>query len=83
MIWSARPDGVIDFVNQRWIDFGGGAWSGHAGAWDWLRSVHPDDVAVVRAKWTAHIASGEPYDLEMPVRRADGEYRWFTTRALP
>jgi len=83
MIWSARPDGVIDFVNQRWIDFGGGAWSGDAGAWDWLRSVHPDDVPEVREKWTAHLASGEPYELEMRVRRADGEYRWFMTRAVP
>src|SRR5262245_23427376 len=81
MLWSARPDGVIDYVNQRWVEFG--IWSGRVGDWSWLASVHPDDVVGLKEDWIAHAASGEPYQNEIRMRRADGEYRWFMTRALP
>src|SRR5262245_28649620 len=81
MLWSARADGVIDYVNQRWIDFG--IWSGHVGDWSWLASVHPEDAVGLKEEWLGHLASGEPYQNEIRMRRADGEYRWFMTRALP
>jgi signal transduction histidine kinase len=43
--------------------------------------VHDDDVAMMRARWGASIASGEPYEIIYRLRRADGAYRWFVGRA--
>ncbi len=83
LIWSARADGGLDFVNQRAIDFAGGSGWVDAEGWGWLSSAHPDDVRVVLEKWKAHLASGEPYDFEVRLRGADGGYRSFMTRAAP
>src|SRR5262245_31742773 len=71
MIWTAQADGVLDFVNQRWIDFGGGTWSGDGGDRRWLASVHPDDALLVEQRWTEAVASGAPYELELRVRGGD------------
>ncbi|MEI9976773.1 MAG: PAS domain-containing protein [Ignavibacteriota bacterium] len=50
---------------------------------DWPTAVHPDDRADAIALWKRSIESGEPLDTEIRLRRADGVYRWFHTRALP
>src|SRR5262249_49771067 len=83
LIWSARPDGGLDFVNQRAIDFAGGSWWVDTEGWGWLNLVHPDDVPGMMAKWTEHLASGEPYEFEVRLRGAGGAYRSFMTRAVP
>jgi len=45
--------------------------------------MHPDDVAGAVEKWTANLVSEEPYEHEMRLRRADGQYRWFLVRTVP
>jgi two-component system sensor histidine kinase UhpB len=81
MVWSVRPDGVVDFVNQRWMEYTGLSQD------DVLANsngtVHPDDVASVMETWVANMAAGEPFEGEMRLRRADGEYRWFLVRTVP
>jgi PAS domain S-box-containing protein len=49
---------------------------------DW-RFVHPDDAAPTIKRWTRSVQTGEPFDTEVRLRRADGMYRWFHARALP
>ncbi len=83
LIWTARADGGVDFVNERAIEFAGGRWWLDATGWRWLDLAHPDDAPLVREKWKAHLASGEPYAFEVRLRRADGEYRSFMTHAVP
>src|SRR5205814_8187877 len=51
--------------------------------WRWTESVHPEDVAALVQKWHAALASGEPFEIEARVRRADGSYRAFLHRKLP
>jgi PAS domain S-box-containing protein len=51
--------------------------------WGWQKVHHPDYVERVIAKFKEHIASGEPWEDTFPLRGADGEYRWFLSRALP
>ena len=51
--------------------------------WRWTESVHPEDVAALVQKWHAALASGDPFEIEARVRRADGSYRAFLHRKLP
>src|SRR5216683_1614184 len=75
LIHTGRPDGYLDFFNQRWLQFVGLRLEELEG-WKWTSAVHQDDVAALVARWRACLASGEPLEFEARVRRADGEYRW-------
>ena len=81
MAWSLRPDGVLDFINQRWLDYAG--LSLEEAIEDPRRTIHPEDLSRVRNKWRKDKAAGRPYEDEMRLRRADGEYRWFLIRTVP
>jgi PAS domain S-box-containing protein len=83
MVWSGLPDGSFDFVNQPWLAYLGCTWE-ELSAQGGLRSVvHPNDLAGSDARWSATRAAGRHIDHELRMRRADGQYRWFLTRALP
>ncbi len=81
LILRHRADGIIDFVNQV-----GRSYSGLATT-NWTRRTsvitHPDDVKAIEAAWDVALATGEPFETEARLRRADGEYRWFATRRMP
>jgi PAS domain S-box-containing protein len=81
MAWSVRPDGVVDFLNQRWLDYAG--LSLEQSVEDPTGPIHPDDVPRVMEKWRAQMTIGEGYEDEVRLRRADGEYRWFLVLAKP
>ncbi|HEY0348913.1 MAG TPA: PAS domain-containing protein, partial [Pyrinomonadaceae bacterium] len=81
MAWSVRPDGVVDFLNQRWLDYSGLSFEQHVA--DPMGPIHPEDVPRVMEKWQASMALGKPYEAEMRLQRADGEYRWFLVLTKP
>jgi len=81
MAWTVRPDGVVDFVNQRWLDYTGLSLENEIE--DPARIVHPEDLPRIMKKWLADMAAGELSEDEMRLRRADGEYRWFLVRTAP
>jgi len=82
LIWTARPDGHLDFVSQRWLEYAG-VTSEQKLKQDWGAECHPYDIDQVRRKWRAAVAQGKPFESETRVRRFDGEYRWFLYRAFP
>jgi PAS domain S-box-containing protein len=82
LLSSARPDGQVEFVNQRWRDFGGLS-SEEVKGWRWVDVLHPDDKGRFVGDYRAALASGVPMESEARVRRADGEYRWLVLRAVP
>jgi PAS domain S-box-containing protein len=82
LAWMAEADGSIFWYNQRWYDYTGTTLEQTKG-WTW-ESVH--DAAVlphVLEAWKAAIATGTPFDMEFPLRGADGSFRMFLTRAMP
>src|SRR4029077_17666107 len=81
-IHTARPDGYIDYFNRGWLEFFGKSLEEVCG-WRWTESVHPDDVDGIVQKWRAALASGEPFEAEARVRRADGTYRALLHRKEP
>jgi PAS domain S-box-containing protein len=82
IVWTALPDGRIDYCNQRWFDYTGLTFEQTQG-WGWQPVVHPDDLAQCNERWTASLATGEPYHIEYRFKRAaDGAYRWHLGRAV-
>jgi PAS domain S-box-containing protein len=75
LIHTARPDGYLDFFNQRWLDFCGQPIKKLLGC-KWTSVIHPEDVEAFVQKWRESIATGERFDGIARVRRADGEYIW-------
>ncbi len=82
LIHTSRPDGYLDYFNKRWVEYLGVSLDDVEG-WKWTNSVHPDDVAGIVDKWRACLASGEIFEYETRVRRADGEYRRMLHRKVP
>jgi PAS domain S-box-containing protein len=82
LVWTARPDGHIDFLNQRWCDYTGLGVDEAYGR-GWQTAIHPEDLPELLERWQSILASGEPSETEARLRRFDGEYRWFLFRACP
>lgn len=81
MVWCLLPDGRLDFINQRWVDYTG---ISLADARDEaVVTLHPDDVPHVMEKWAADMKAGIASEDEMRLRGADGKYRWFLVRTVP
>jgi PAS domain S-box-containing protein len=82
IIWTAEPDGEIDYFNVALADYTGRAAKDLLGV-KWLEAVHHDDVEHTVAEWQRSVATGEAYAMAFRLRRADGEYRWFRVAAKP
>src|SRR6202790_4350070 len=80
--WSAGPDGSVDFINQRFLEFTGRSMQQMLG-WGWDSLVHTDDLSRFIGEWQSAVATGEPLESEARVRRMDGDYRWLLIRNVP
>jgi len=82
LAWSCLPDGSVEFLNKRWLDYTGLSMETFLGR-QWQTVIHPDDLETLMNTWRRHLASGKPAEVEARLRRFDGEYRWFLFRAVP
>jgi PAS domain S-box-containing protein len=80
--FTAQPDGSGVWINRRWVEYSGLSVDeiSHSG---WQSAIHPDDLTQQAAKWQQSMRSGEPFESEARHRGAQGEYRWFSVRAVP
>jgi PAS domain S-box-containing protein len=81
-VWSTLPDGAVDFVNERWLEFTGLSPQDALG-WKWQAAVHPDDRSRTVADWRETLKNGRATEGELRVRRADGQFRWWFFRYAP
>ncbi|WP_448207609.1 PAS domain S-box protein [Azospirillum sp. sgz302134] len=82
LVWATLADGSHDYFNRFWYGYTG-AEPGQTDGDGWSAVVHPDDLARTHARWRHSLETGEEYEIEYRLRRADGVYRWFLGRALP
>src|SRR5439155_8077659 len=81
-IWTALPDGELDYVNQRALDYFDLSFSELVDQ-GWTQVVHPEDLGRMLERWQHALATGQPYENELRLRRAaDDSYRWHLTRAV-
>jgi PAS domain S-box-containing protein len=84
IVWTAQPDGHLDYYNRRWYDYTGYSREESLHRDWWTTILHPDDVEMCRERWYAAVASGQAYEVEYRFKdRTTGGYRWFLGRALP
>jgi PAS domain S-box-containing protein len=84
LVWSALPDGAVEYFNQRWLTYTG-LTSEQAGGWGFIDAYHPEDRASVRNLTSVQIPHAAPADelkTEARLRGVDGKYRWFLGRAM-
>ena len=82
LVWTALPDGHIDFLNRRWLEYTGLTLE-QASGWGWQAAVCPEDLPRLVAYWRSVLESGEPGEIEARLRRHDGVDRWFLFRGVP
>ena len=82
LVWSALPDGRVEFLNRRWFEYTG-IESPQPSDVEWNAAIHPDDLAQWLDCWRLASTSNRPWELELRLRRFDGAYRWFLCRASP
>ena len=89
--WYALPSGGLTFLNKEAADYGGlpkdhplrsgvdtrAAWDSH------IPFLHPDDHEEARRIWSTCLRTGRAGEVSFRVRNAEGEYRWFLSRAEP
>jgi PAS domain S-box-containing protein len=76
------PDGAVEIVNRQVLDYFGKTLE-ELKQWTSSDAVHPDDLPGVIAVWSRSLQNGQPYDIELRQRGADGVYRWFRVQGLP
>jgi PAS domain S-box-containing protein len=79
--FTTLPDGCIEFVNRRWIEYTG--FTAESAGFYQQVIVHPEDDKEHIKKWRRSLASGEPFENEVRHRGPDGQYRWFLARGVP
>ncbi len=82
LVWTCRMDGLCDYLSPQWVKYTGIPESKQLGM-GWLNQLHPEDLERTIAVWNAAIGAGSFFDIEFRIRRSDGVYRWFSTRAVP
>lgn len=81
-VWTAGPDGALNYVNRRVTDYFGAPAEEVLGT-GWTEAVHPDDLQNAIQRWKKSLKTGEPYGSDFRLKRADGVYRWHIAMALP
>jgi PAS domain S-box-containing protein len=82
LVWTCRADGYCDYLSRQWQEYTGRPAEAQLGD-GWTDAIHPDDRARVEREWRLAVQRGDLYDEEFRLRRHDGRYRWFRTRAVP
>lgn len=83
IVWTARPDGHVDYFNERWYQYTGRPRDQHGDA-SWEPAMHPDDLPQLRAEWRAALETGQRHEVKVRLRNGfTGEYRWHLARAVP
>ena len=86
--WHASPSGGLTFVNGRCADYLGLAKdhplrSGTDTGAAWDPFLHPDDHEPTREAWSNWLSTGSAGEVSVRLRSAEGNYRWFLSRAEP
>jgi PAS domain S-box-containing protein len=82
LVWTFQPSGQCDYLNRQWVEYTGVPADRQLGVL-WLEQIHPEDRAGLMERWRDSLATGRPFTIEVRIRRHDGLFRWFDSRAIP
>ena len=81
--WITDPQGELLWFNQQWYAYTGLTPEQSLGIDSWRQVHHPSSLNKTLLTWEAALAEGQVYEVTHQLRRHDGVYRWFLTRAVP
>lgn len=81
LVWACDPEGQCVYLSRQWIAYTGIPEEEQLGS-GWLSQLHPDDQDRTMKAWTQAVKKDTNFDIEYRIRRSDGVYRWFKTRAV-
>ncbi len=82
IVYTCGPDGLVDYGNQRWVEYVGVPIEQSLGS-KWMEAIHPDDREITRRRLREAGEIGQPFETEYRLRRKDGQYRWYLARGSP
>ena len=82
LVWTSDDTGAVVYFNEPWYEYTGRVPADSLG-FKWVQIIHPDDREDALSVWHQAVKKGVTYEAEVRLRRGDGEYRWFLSRALP
>lgn len=82
LIWTADKQGNAKYFNAQFLQYSGMT-SSELSRLDWIGLVHPDEREQVVSTWLSRVHDFRDFEIEMRIKRFDGEYRWFLVRSLP
>jgi PAS domain S-box-containing protein len=82
IVFAADPDGRVDYFNRQWYEYTGLP-ANDTSEESWTKAHTPEGLQRVAEAWPEALRTGQPYEIEYPLRRHDGQYRWHLGRALP
>ncbi len=81
LVWTALPDGRVDYYNDKHKEHEGIGKKGKQFVWSPV--VHPDDIDKTVHAWKQAIHAGTTYEIEHRIRMKKGGYRWHLSRGVP
>jgi PAS domain S-box-containing protein len=82
IVWTANPDGSVDYYNNRVTELEGISRNSD-GSWKWVPVLHEDDIQPTVEAWNKSFNSGEYYEITHRVKTRNGKYKWLLSRAYP
>jgi len=83
IVWTARPDGHVDYYNEKWYQFTGFS-RDTFGDESWMPILSPEDIQQTKDVYYSAIKSGQPFEIEYRLwDRHESRFKWFMGRALP
>jgi PAS domain S-box-containing protein len=82
LIWTATPDGKCDYLSTQWVSYTGIPEKVQLDS-GWLEQVHPADREGLVKAWSNAMVTEAPFQFDFRIRRFDGTFHWFDTRAIP
>lgn len=81
-VWTCAPDGQCDYLGPQWLAYTGKPEASHLG-YGWVEQLHPDDRKRASERFVTAARAAANFDDDVRIRRHDGTFRWFKTRAVP
>lgn len=83
IVWTAKPNGDVDYYNNRWYEYTGMDFEKSKG-WNWKDAIHPEDLEDLKKNWNLCLNTGNIFKIEYRLKgKRDGEYKWHYAQALP
>ncbi|TGL86479.1 PAS domain S-box protein [Leptospira congkakensis] len=82
LMWTCEPDGPCDYLSEQWINYTGIPEKEQLG-FEWLKQIHPEDQPRVIEEWQKNVVNEKVFSIQFRIRRHDGIYNWFDTKAIP